>query len=155
MQANNTQNSCIYELTLLGSFSIQSVADKKEIEFPTRKAKALFIYLAMSPNLRASREKLAAMFWGRSAEEQARASLRQTLASLRKVFNFNDQCLIKSNSDEIYLVDDALYVDALVFEQQADDEVSSAKSAVDLYQGEFLDGFSIKEDLNTGITRVN
>ncbi|MEM7400566.1 MAG: alpha/beta fold hydrolase [Pseudomonadota bacterium] len=131
----------------MGSSSVQSASDKKEIEFPTRKAKALFIYLAMSPNLRTSREKLAGLFWGRSAEEQARASLRQTLASLRKILNFNDQCLIESNSDEIYLVEDSLYVDALAFEQQTDDEVSSAKHAVDLYQGEFLDGFSIKEDL--------
>ncbi len=147
MQAKNTNNSYICELALLGSSSVQSVSDKKEIEFPTRKAKALFIYLAMSPNLRASREKLAGMFWGRSAEEQARASLRQTLASLRRVLNFNEQCLIESNSDEVFLVEDAFYVDALVFEQQSDDEVSSAKQAVDLYQGEFMDGFSIKEDL--------
>ena len=147
MQAKNTDNSYICELRLLGSSSVQSTSEKKEIEFPTRKAKAVFIYLATAPNMRASREKLAGMFWGRSAEEQARASLRQTLASLRKILNFNDQYLIESNSDEIYLVEEALYVDAIIFMQASDDDVSSTKHAVDLYQGEFLDGFSIKEDL--------
>ncbi len=146
MHPKNTKNSSICNLKLLGPPSIQDACDNKEIEFPTRKAKALFIYLAMSPDSKASREKLAGIFWSRSADEQARASLRQTLASLRKSINVDDQCLINSNSDDVYLVKDSLYVDAIEFEQQADDEVTNTEIAVNLYQGEFLDGFSIKED---------
>lgn len=146
MQTKNTNNSSMCSLILLGSPSIRSTSDNKEIEFPTRKAKALFIYLAMSPNLRASREKLAGIFWGRSAEEQARASLRQTLASLRKTLNTNDRILIDSNSADVYLVDNSVFVDAILFEQQVDDEVSKTEESVNLYQGEFMDGFSIKEE---------
>lgn len=147
MHTKNNTNSSTCSLTLLGSTSIRDTSDNKEIEFPTRKAKALFIFLAMSPNTRASREKLAGIFWGRSADEQARASLRQTLASLRKILNINNQCLIDSNSDDVYLASDLFHVDALLFEEQSDNEVTNTENAVNLYKGEFLDGFSIKEDI--------
>ncbi len=42
---------------------------------PTRKGRALLAVLATSPDMRRSRERLAALLWERSAEEQARASL--------------------------------------------------------------------------------
>ena len=51
---------------------------------PTRKGRALLAVLAMSSDMRRSREWLATLLWERSAEEQARASLRQTLSEVRR-----------------------------------------------------------------------
>ena len=51
----------------------------------TRKTRALVAYLALRGDSGQSREKLAELFWSNSAEEQARANLRQSLSSLRKI----------------------------------------------------------------------
>ena len=50
---------------------------------PTRKAESLLAYLILHPESHA-REKLAALFWGDMGDAQARASLRNALAILRK-----------------------------------------------------------------------
>jgi len=141
-----TPNSSICRLSLLGGASVQRIPEDVEIDFPTRKAKALLIYLAMAPNYRASRSKLAGIFWSRSAEEQARASLRQTIASLRKVLTFDVYCLLDTSSDDVFLKGDMLDIDVVHFEQQTDDDVDATELAVTLYKGDFLDGFSINED---------
>ena len=139
-------NSSICRLSLLGGASVLRLPEVVEIEFPTRKAKVLFIYLAMAPNYRATRSKLAGIFWSRSAEEQARASLRQTLASLRKVLAFDAHCLLDTSSDDVFLKGDLLDIDAVHFEQQTDDDVDATEQAVALYHGDFLDGFVINEE---------
>lgn len=142
----NPSSSSICRLSLLGGASVQRIPEDVEIDFPTRKAKALLIYLAMAPNYRASRSKLAGIFWSRSAEEQARASLRQTIASLRKVLTFDVYCLLDTSSDDVFLKGDMLEVDAKTFEQPVEDDVDATELAVTLYKGDFLDGFSINED---------
>ncbi len=137
----------VLKLKLLGGAAIQWGSSGKEIEFSTRKAKALVIFLAMAPNMRVTRSKLADLLWERSAEEQARASLRQTLANVRKALTVNDQCLLETSSEEIYLQANSVDVDALRFdEQQQGQDVKSTEDTVALYRGVFLDGFSIHAD---------
>src|SRR5215469_766041 len=53
------------------------------VTFRTRKALALLIYLVVKGGMH-SREELTALFWPESDEEQSRATLRSTLAYLRK-----------------------------------------------------------------------
>jgi DNA-binding SARP family transcriptional activator/tetratricopeptide (TPR) repeat protein len=53
------------------------------LTFPTRKALALVLYLAVEGGLH-SREKLAALFWPDLDQQHGRAMLRYTLASLRR-----------------------------------------------------------------------
>jgi DNA-binding SARP family transcriptional activator len=53
------------------------------VNLPTRKALALLIYLALEPAPH-TRDELAALFWADSGKEQGRASLRQTLAHIRR-----------------------------------------------------------------------
>lgn len=55
------------------------------IELRTRKAGAVLGYLALSEMKRESRERLVGLFWSRSDEEKARASLRQVVRELRSV----------------------------------------------------------------------
>ena len=49
-----------------------------------KKATALLVYLALQPELRALRSKLAELLWEGSAEDRARSSLRQCLTDMRR-----------------------------------------------------------------------
>ena len=52
---------------------------------PRRRAKALLAYLALPPERVHPRDKLAALLWGDLSDEHARQTLRQALATLRRV----------------------------------------------------------------------
>ena len=131
------------KLATLGELRITS-ADQ-EIALPTRKARALLVYLALSPGGSRSREHLAGVLWGRSAETQARASLRQTLSSLRKALTVAGEPL-GGDADSAQLRLDRLEIDALEFTSLADQgSRESLARAADLYRGDFLAGFSLSE----------
>lgn len=70
-------------LTLFGSFRAAG-ADGAEIALKSKKAKALLAYLALPPGKARGREEIMALLWSDRGEAQARASLRQVLAGLRK-----------------------------------------------------------------------
>ena len=55
------------------------------IDLRTQKANAVLSYLALTETKRESRERLVGLFWSRSEEEKARASLRQVVRELRSV----------------------------------------------------------------------
>src|SRR3982751_107269 len=57
----------------------------RPVELRTRKAAAVLGYLALSEAKQESRERLVGLFWSRSDEEKARASLRQVVRELRQV----------------------------------------------------------------------
>jgi DNA-binding SARP family transcriptional activator/TolB-like protein len=58
----------------------------RSVELRTRKANAVLGYLALTETRRESRERLVGLFWSRSDEEKARASLRQAVRELRSAF---------------------------------------------------------------------
>src|SRR5262245_58984321 len=68
-------------LTLPGPHSV--VHGAETCRFPTRKALALLVYLAVEGG-RHSRDKLAAFFWPGSDRPRGRAMLRYTLTTLRR-----------------------------------------------------------------------
>ena len=132
-------------IAILGGLSSQLAGVDAPLDLPTRKSKAFLAYLGLSPGMLRSREHLAATFWGRSAEEQARASLRQTLSSLRKALSSNT--LINADSESVWLDARAVGVDALRFEQlAAERSAESLEQAVALYRGELFGGFSLREE---------
>jgi len=109
----------------------------------TRKAKAVAAYLALQRGQPQSREKIAAMFWENSPEEQARTNLRQCLSTLRKHF---DSALI-TEFDAISLDPSAVEVDAYRFEELiGGEDHKSIEAAVALYKGDLLEGFGLKEE---------
>ena len=133
-------------IAVLGGLNIELRGADAPLDFPTRKSKAFLAYLALSPGMTRSREHLAGMFWDRSAEEQARASLRQTLSTLRRTLSRAD-ALITTDSDSVSLDARAVAVDALQFEQLAGEpSADSLEGAVALYRGELLGGFSLREE---------
>ncbi len=113
----------------------------------TRKARALVAYLALRGAGGQSREKLADLLWGNSAEEQARANLRQTLSLLRKALNGDGAGYLVTDGDQISLAGPDIELDVALFEHLVAEATPDAlKRAAALYKGDLLDGFSLKED---------
>ena len=133
-------------IAVLGGLDIHPGDGGATLDLPTRKSRAFLAYLALSPGMRRSREHLAATLWERSAEEQARASLRQTLSSLRRAVSGASEW-IDADSDSVWLDAQAVEVDALLFERHAAQGSPQAlEQAVALYRGELLSGFSLREE---------
>ena len=89
------------KLSLLGGLDI--AGDASDGRLLTRKARGMLAYLALHPRQPQSREKLAAMFWGGTAETQARTNLRQALSSLRKALTSLDGAHLRTESDHVAL----------------------------------------------------
>ncbi len=135
----------ILELVTLGGCAARW-SDGAPVDLGTRKSKALLVYLAMARGQPQLRGKLAALLWGRSAEEQARASLRQTLSGLRKSLAEGGG-LLHADAESVWLDSSAVEIDAIRFERLLETGLQAAlEDAARLYQGDFLAGFSVHEE---------
>ena len=76
-------------LTLFGGFRARIDPDQALV-IAIKKSQALLAYLALSLGQAHPRDKLAALLWGDMGDRQARAGLRQTLFTLRKVLGDPD-----------------------------------------------------------------
>src|SRR5262245_26515762 len=70
-------------LMLLGQFMLCD-ADGREIGISSKKSRLLLALLALAPTLSLSRDVLAGLLWAEHSEEQARNSIRQAIAVLRR-----------------------------------------------------------------------
>ena len=109
--------------------------------FRTAKAAALLYYLAATGRGH-SREVLAELLWGEMSEAKAKRNLSQVLSLLRKRF----EPYLEIKPQHIRFKPDVDYwVDLFEFEQTlgtVDPETTSGRRrAVELYQGDFLEGF--------------
>lgn len=73
----------VFRLSLLGPFALTD-PQGQPIDVAARKNRLLLAMLALAPGRSLSRDKLAGLLWAEHGEEQARSSLRQALAVLRK-----------------------------------------------------------------------
>lgn len=127
-------------LILLGGFDL---VDSNETPALARKAKGLLAFLALQPDRPQSRDKLAALLWAESAQAQARHSLRQALAGLRKFLPNKD--LLIADNDSVTL--HALPVDALQFLDLATrSDAAGLEQALRLFGGELLEGFNLRSE---------
>jgi TolB-like protein/Tfp pilus assembly protein PilF len=125
---------------LLGGFELWS-GDGRDAAPPGRKVRALMTCLALSPGKPWPREKLMALLWGDRSGEQARASLRQALAEMRRVLG--EPSPVRTEHDAISL-DPALFtVDAVQFERLA--KAGKLDEAAALYHGPLLDGHRVRD----------
>ncbi len=123
-------------LYLLGSFRIERGA--RPIHLSTRKVESLLAFLALHPEEH-PREKLAALFWGDSTDEQARGSLRTALNLLRAEL---DERLLRASRETVQFNPDfALVTDAREFEKIGDSAISNLQSLLSLYHGDLLPDF--------------
>jgi DNA-binding SARP family transcriptional activator len=131
------------DLTLLGGFRARLDAGLPVV-LATRKAQALLAYLASPLGQAHPRDKLASLLWGDMRQPQARASLRQALAAIRRVVIGVDA--LRVDAETIALDPAAVNVDVLAFEQGAKEGTGpSLERAAALYQGDLLAGLTLNE----------
>ena len=133
-------------LTMLGGLEVHTDAVAK-VRTPTRKGRALLAVLATSPDMRRSREWLATLLWERSAEEQARASLRQTLSEVRRALGVDHDGLLDANADSVWLDSGRVTTDVAEFERLVGScDPRDAETAIGIWSGDFLEGFGIRSE---------
>jgi DNA-binding SARP family transcriptional activator/predicted ATPase len=139
-------------LSMLGGF-VATLDGKPVSGYNSNKVRALLAYLAVETGRPHRRETLATMLWPDSSERYARTNLRNALANLRKVLHDDDP-----DEPFILVTRDALqfnrasntHNDVSEFNSLMNSEhltVQQLQHAVDLYQGSFLQGFTIKDSL--------
>ena len=133
--------------------------DGAPVKFNTRKTLALLAYLAVSRQ-RHRRDSLVNLLWPESSQIRGRALLRNSLSSLRKILEESwieaDWETVALNSrGDLWLDLDRLH--QLLAECEAHEHNSaetchrclkSLSEAMDLYQGDFLTGFTLKDSIN-------
>jgi adenylate cyclase len=131
------------ELGLLGPFRFS--VGGRQIVVSTKKNRGLLAVLAMSPGRQATRERLCGLLWGDRGEEQARSSLRQSLAVLRKEIGDAESRVIQTKDDIVLLLPvrcDATAVLAVGDHAGADE----LREAVAHSHGELLADTTIHDD---------
>jgi len=133
-----------YRLNLLGGFELLSPPGD-EIGIVSRKGKILLAYLAMQNDQSATREHLIQLLWDNVEPIRARASLRQTLARLRKAIAGTYPDLLTTTAGKIAFHHDHVVVDARCFgEAVSQSNVDDLKDIIKDYRGEFLAGFTVE-----------
>lgn len=145
-------------ITLFGPPQISR--GKQQITLQRRKDIALLVYLAATAQ-RFTRDTLAAIFWPDSDQSQARANVRKNISRLKNDLGVD---LLLTTGDQVSLNPDVpLWLDVKHFQSLLDQprqhnhilhfeglplcEVcqSALEEAVRLYQGGFLEGFSLPD----------
>jgi DNA-binding SARP family transcriptional activator len=112
-----------------------------------KKSQALLAYLAANPGRAIPRDQLADLLWSTSGPEQARHSLRQGLAAVRRALGPDARDLIATVGTDVLLAADAVDVDLHRFETLAPSMASADLTAANaLYRDEFLAGFDIASE---------
>src|SRR6476661_4337988 len=104
-------------LNLFGGFEV-CLTSGAPLAISTKAGQAMMAYLALSPQQRHSREKLAALLWEDRPDQQARTSLRQTLAALRKAMPSTDRPWLLTGGDWVALDRDLVESDVAMFEDR-------------------------------------
>jgi len=147
------------KIYLLGDINI-IVEDEVVTEKLSSKAIALLCFLSVNKGKKFTRDKLASFFWNDVTIENARYNLRYSLWNIRKVINrgsqdiflsTKDNCMI--NPDLDYYLDIHHYRDILNKYKFNDEAIESLEKAKELYRGEFLQEFYLKncQDFNDWI----
>jgi adenylate cyclase len=138
--------SCRLDLVLLGRFSATGPAGIART-ISAKKNRALLAVLALSPGMAATRERLAGLLWGDRPDEQARSSLRQSLAALRKELGDADEAILQVKDDTVRLCANTVGVDVAAFLQAGHAiEIEPLRDAARLYRGELLSDFGNREE---------
>lgn len=113
-----------------------------------KKSQAMLAYLGARPTQLVSRDKMAGLLWSSTGPEQARQSLRQTLSTMRKELGqLSTKKVLVEEGDFLGIDPSLVHVDAVDFESLVSAGTTDGlRGAIDLYAGDFLDGFQIDEE---------
>ncbi|NEX93675.1 BTAD domain-containing putative transcriptional regulator [Caulobacter sp. 17J65-9] len=138
----------VWSLSLLGRCELRAPSGASATP-ATRKALALLAYLVRQPERRASRERLAALLWADVDAPQAATNLRKALSLLRRESERHGAAdILERDGDYVRVVAGGLSVDLDAFERaaaEAEHDPDRAGAAVDLYHGDFLQDFAVRD----------
>lgn len=131
-------------IRLLGPVSVE--INGSPVAIPSKKARALLGYLVQRSGTDVARSTITGLLWGERGEDQARASLRQTLSELRAALSEVEKHPINANNETITWVAGSTWIDSQELEKaaQSDDDRVLQEAAL-LVRGEFMEGLSIEE----------
>jgi DNA-binding SARP family transcriptional activator/predicted ATPase len=138
-------------LSLLGSF--QATLDGQPVTgFKSNKERALLAYLAVEADRPHRRELLAGLLWPDWPDRDALSNLRYALSNLRQVigdriaeppFLLVTRDTLQFNPASDYRLDFRVLTDAMEPDKTQPLAIEKLQEAVALYQGAFLEGFSL------------
>jgi DNA-binding SARP family transcriptional activator len=135
----------IAELTLLGGFELR-LAGGDAADLPGQKDRALLAVLALPAGAIHSRDKLANLLWSDRGDQQARDSLKHSLAKLRQCLPAADPSPIVADRLSARLDPATITIDVASFERLLKDGTPAAlEQAMSLYRGDLLDGIGIRD----------
>jgi adenylate cyclase len=142
---NGTTGPVRWSLRLFGGFELEALPSGERLTSIGKRERILLAYLALSPDHRQHRRRLATLLWGDSTDETALDNLRTCIWSLRRALGDTKHSLIVSEGERIVLNAAAFHVDVLDFRRSAlQSGLNELDSAAKLYSGELLDGLSIE-----------
>lgn len=129
---------------LLGPVLVE--IEGKPLTIASKKARALLGYLVQRGGTDVARSTITGLLWGERGEEQARASLRQTLSELRAALATPDKQPINANNETIAWASESAWTDSKELERaaQSEDDETLREAAL-LIRGEFMEGLSVDE----------
>src|ERR1700686_616901 len=92
-----------WSLRLLGGFELGVLPGGERVALPGKRERVLLAYLALSPNCRQQRRKLATLLWGDASDETALDNLRTCVWGLRKALGDTGHRVIASEGEDIVL----------------------------------------------------
>ena len=130
--------------------------------FRSDKVRALLVYLVLEHDRPHRRDELAGLLWPEMSDEAARRNLRLSLHRLRQTLGDDEKsAFFDLTRDTVQCRLETIWVDALAFEEmlmavqrhpheaveRCDACAEHLTRAVDLYRGDFLQGFLLKDTL--------
>ncbi len=100
MQNRTIDGDRIWYFRLVGAFSVTDPTGRS-CTLPGKKDRAVLAFLAAHPGRAIARDRIVELVWPNSMEGSGRASLRQSLSSIRKALGSDD--LLTANRDAIVL----------------------------------------------------
>ncbi len=134
-----------FGLCMLGPFSLTGPGGEL-IEIGSKKNRLLLAMLASAPGRSMSRDALAGVLWAGHSDEQAKNSLRQALAVLRKELKVQDGAFFAGLDGAIALHLSRVVLDTDLFLKHAGFTTrASLERAIALWRGPFLADISAPE----------
>jgi predicted ATPase/DNA-binding SARP family transcriptional activator len=136
-------------LSVLGPFQA-TLADQPDLRFPTKKVRALLVYLAMHAGQAQERAALVGLLWPEMPEDRALNNLSKALGLLRQALHDgeSDQSYFVTNRQAVlFRPDSDFWLDAAEFRQGVTSQATFGQMAraVELYRGEFLAGLALSD----------
>lgn len=129
-------------LSLLGPVSLAGVADPLDRRVVQQRRIALLALMAGSPDGIISRDRLLGALWPEADDRTARHLLADSVYVLRRALGAD---AIVARGEQLQLSAHVVRVDVVEFRQAA--ARSQWSAALDLYRGDFLDGFFVRDAL--------